>query len=68
MPSGRRSSGLRIDERRQGGDPPRWEVPGWSERFGVVAGISGRATADGTPFDLGLWTDRPVGEVMRPLA
>jgi YfiH family protein len=44
-------------------DPPCWEVPGWRERFGLVAGISGRGDP-ATPFDLGLWTDRPVGEVM----
>jgi YfiH family protein len=43
---------------------PRLEVPGWRERFGVVAGITARG--DGSPgFDLGLWSDQPVAEVMR---
>jgi len=41
------------------GPIPRYEVPGWRERFGVAAGNTGR------DFDLGLWTERPVGEVMR---
>jgi YfiH family protein len=45
------------------GPVPRYEIPGWRERFGVVAGITGRG--EGTqPFDLGLWTSEPVGEVM----
>jgi len=30
----------------------------------VVAGITGRGTSPGRGFDLGLWTDAPVGEVM----
>ena len=37
---------------------PRFEIPGWRERYGVVAGITGRG------FDLGLWSNQPVGEVM----
>lgn len=37
---------------------PRYEIPGWRQRFGVVAGITGR------DFDLGLWTESPVGTVM----
>ena len=40
------------------GDIPRYELADWRERFGVVAGITGR------PFDLGLWSDQPVGQVM----
>jgi hypothetical protein len=39
-------------------------VGGWRERLGVVAGITGRQTASGTTFDLGLWTESPVAEVM----
>jgi hypothetical protein len=31
---------------------------------GVVAGITGRGAESGRGFDLGLWTDAPVGEVM----
>jgi len=30
----------------------------------VVAGITGRGTEPGRGFDLGLWTDAPVGELM----
>lgn len=51
-------------ERAVGGDVPRFEVAGWRERFGVIAGITARGTAPGRGFDLGLWTDAPVGEVM----
>jgi YfiH family protein len=43
---------------------PLWEIPGWRERFGVTAGITGRGADPAAPFDLGLWTDRPVGQVM----
>jgi YfiH family protein len=46
------------------GNVPRFEIPGWRDRFGVVAGITGRGTVPGRGFDLGLWTDAPVGEVM----
>lgn len=55
---------MTTDERRLPGEVPRWEVPGWRERFGVIAGITGRGEGD-APFDLGLWTDQPVGAVMR---
>jgi len=37
---------------------PRYEIPEWRKRFGIVAGITGGG------FDLGLWTREPVGEVM----
>jgi YfiH family protein len=40
------------------GAVPRWEVPTWQDRYGVVAGLTGRE------FDLGLWSNQPVGEVM----
>lgn len=53
-----------IDEVRLPGDPPLWEVPGWRERFGVRAGITGRGDDPGQPFDLGLWTASPVTAVM----
>ena len=42
---------------------PRMEIAGWRERFGVVAGITTRGTAS-LPFDLGLTSDRPVGQVL----
>ncbi len=38
-------------------------MPDWRSH-GVVAGITGRGTEPGRGFDLGLWTDAPVGEVM----
>lgn len=42
---------------------PRYEVPSWRERFGVVAGITGRG--DGREgFDLGLGTREPVAAVV----
>lgn len=40
------------------GPVPRYEIPGWREHYGIVAGITGRE------FDLGLWTRAPVAEVM----
>lgn len=46
------------------GEVPRYEVPEWRTRYGVVAGITGRGSVPGRGFDLGLWTEAPVGEVM----
>jgi YfiH family protein len=46
------------------GSVPRYEIPGWRERFGVVAGITARGTPEGAGFDLGLWTREPVADVM----
>jgi polyphenol oxidase len=37
---------------------PQFEVPTWRDRYGVLAGITGR------DFDLGLWSTQPVGDVM----
>jgi YfiH family protein len=66
-----------VRDARVAGAVPRYEIPGWRERFGVVAGITGRGEAPGSGtgagagagagagFDLGLWTAEPVGEVMR---
>ena len=45
------------------GPIPLYELPDWRSR-GVVAGITGRGAEPGRGFDLGLWTDAPVGEVM----
>ena len=47
-----------VRERLIGGDVPRYAVAEWRERYGVVAGVTGR------PFDLGLASAAPVGEVM----
>ncbi|MEO8201979.1 MAG: polyphenol oxidase family protein [Gemmatimonadota bacterium] len=52
-----------VTEAATAGHIPRFEIPGWRQRFGVVAGITGRGAGE-VPFDLGLWTTRPVGEVM----
>jgi YfiH family protein len=46
------------------GPVPRFEIPDWRELYGVAAGITGRGTDPGRGFDLGLWSDAPVGEVM----
>jgi copper oxidase (laccase) domain-containing protein len=46
------------------GAVPRYEIPGWRERFGVVAGITARGSEPGRGFDLGLWSGEPVGQVM----
>jgi YfiH family protein len=53
-----------VKERRLPGPVPRYEIPGWRERFGLVAGITGRGEEPGAGFDLGLWTGEPVGGVM----
>lgn len=46
------------------GPIPRFELTEWVERYGVIAGITGRGA--GVPgFDLGLWTTEPVGQVMQ---
>lgn len=52
-----------LNEQPVPGSVPRYEIPGWRERFNVAAGITGRGPG-GKPFDLGLWTGQPVGEVM----
>ncbi|MES2306399.1 MAG: polyphenol oxidase family protein [Gemmatimonadota bacterium] len=52
-----------TDELPVPGELPLWEVPGWRERFGVVAGITGRGRGE-EPFDLGLWGRAQVGAVM----
>lgn len=41
---------------------PRLELKEWAERYGLVAGITGRGTGSG--FSLGLWSEEPVGQVM----
>ncbi|HSE67963.1 MAG TPA: laccase domain-containing protein, partial [Gemmatimonadales bacterium] len=59
------TTGYRVlREEPLAGPIPRFAVPGWRERFGVVAGITGRGEQEGRGFDLGLWTDSPVNEVM----
>lgn len=53
-----------VAEARVLGDVPRYELTEWSERFGLVAGITGRGEEPAPGFDLGLWTGEPVGQVM----
>lgn len=43
---------------------PRFELADWAERYGIIAGITVRGAGEGRGFDLGLWTDAPVAEVM----
>ncbi|MEO8478381.1 MAG: laccase domain-containing protein [Gemmatimonadota bacterium] len=55
---------MTAETRIPGSELPLYEVPGWRNRFGVSAGITGRG--DGPePFDLGLWSSGPVGETMQ---
>jgi polyphenol oxidase len=53
-----------ADEVPVPGPVPLWEVPGWRDRFGVVAGITGRGGNPAEPFDLGLWNTQPIGQTM----
>jgi YfiH family protein len=46
------------------GPVPRFEIPAWREQYRVIAGITGRGAEPGRGFDLGLWSEAPVGEVM----
>jgi YfiH family protein len=50
-------------EKARSGPVPLHELGAWRSQ-GVVAGITGRGPGHGRGFDLGLWTDAPVGEVM----
>lgn len=56
--------GTLLREEAVPGPVPRFEIPEWRRRYGVVGGITGRGDLPGRGFDLGLWTDAPVGEVM----
>jgi polyphenol oxidase len=53
-----------IQEVAVAGLIPRFEIPGWQNQYGVVAGVTGRGSDPGHGFDLGLWSTEPVGEVM----
>lgn len=54
---------ITLTEQPAPGPVPRFEIPDWRERLGVVAGVTGRGSKE-RPFDLGLWTGEPVGQVM----
>ena len=43
---------------------PRLELREWAERYGVVAGITGRGPGGRAGFSLGLWSEENVGQVM----
>ncbi len=47
------------------GPVPRFELQEWQGKAGLVAGITGRGGEPGRGFDLGLWSESPVGETMR---
>src|SRR5262245_59283581 len=47
------------------GPVPRFELVEWRTEAGLVAGITGRGVEPGVGFDLGLWSESPVGETMR---
>jgi copper oxidase (laccase) domain-containing protein len=52
-----------VREELRPGSLPLYDLPTWRSH-GVVAGITGRGSGPGRGFDLGLWSDAPVGEVM----
>jgi YfiH family protein len=54
-----------LSEEPVAGEPPRFELARWREELGLVAGITSRGSDAGPGFDLGLWSEAPVGEVMR---
>jgi YfiH family protein len=61
----RDGAGATIPEELVSTDPPRFELTTWRRDLGVTAGITGRGSEPGRGFDLGLWSEAPVGEVMR---
>lgn len=52
-----------VHETPRPGTIPFYDLDVWQAR-GVVAGITGRGSEAGRGFDLGLWSDAPVGHVM----
>lgn len=63
---GQRGSGAvaSVSEESVSQVPPRFELRTWRDELGLIAGITGRGEEPGRGFDLGLWSDAPVGEVM----
>ncbi len=55
---------VQLNETALDGPVPRYQHADWRTRYGVVAGITARGADGGAGFDLGLWTDQPVGGVM----
>lgn len=67
MTSGRSERGpgsVTVREAPTAGPIPRYGLADWLAQHGLVAGITGRGRDPGRGFDLGLWGDAPVGEVM----
>jgi hypothetical protein len=57
-----------VREQAVPGAVPRFLLDDWQERYGIVAGITGRGDEGGRGFDLGLWTDAAVGDVFGTLS
>jgi YfiH family protein len=53
-----------VRESLVAGPLPLYQLTDWRDRYRLVAGITGRGAEAGRGFDLGLWSDAPVGEVM----
>ncbi|HUF35858.1 MAG TPA: polyphenol oxidase family protein [Gemmatimonadales bacterium] len=62
-PARARSRPGTMREEPVAGVVPRRELTEWRERFGIVAGITGRGGEEGEGFDLGLGGHAPVGGV-----
>jgi YfiH family protein len=66
--AGRRDRGTAgrntLAEEPVAGAIPRFELPRWRDELGLIAGITGRGGEAGGGFDLGLWSEAPVGELM----
>ena len=54
---------LLVEEQRTDLSIPFFELPGWEQRFGVVAGITARGSLT-DPFDLGLVSEQPTRRVL----
>ena len=54
-----------LAEEPVAGDLPLFELRRWREDLALAAGITGRGSDGGRGFDLGLWSEAPVGEVMQ---
>jgi copper oxidase (laccase) domain-containing protein len=52
-----------VREQLTPGPIPLHDLSDWHS-YGAIAGITGRGADAGRGFDLGLWSDAPVGEVM----
>jgi YfiH family protein len=68
-PAGPRDSGTagrwsELTEELVAERPARFELTRWRTELGLVAGITARGSEGERGFDLGLWSEAPVGEVM----